>query len=93
MILMYVGKSRRLHCKVTLLLVAGFQERVSKVTTEIGAIAMKYDGTCTGEHGIGRGKKHLLRNEVGPETYALMHTVKKAIDPKGIMNPYKVFDP
>ena len=69
-----------------------FQERLKKVTTAVGDLAMKYHGTCTGEHGVGLGKKHLLKKEVGPETYALMQQIKRTLDPNCIMNPHKVFD-
>jgi D-lactate dehydrogenase (cytochrome) len=52
------------------------------------AIAM--DGTCTGEHGVGMGKKEFLTQELGEGTVAFMKMLKRTIDPKGIMNPGKV---
>jgi len=54
------------------------------------AVAM--DGTCTGEHGIGIGKKACLLEELGDDVVALMRSIKGVIDPKGIMNPGKIFD-
>ncbi|KAJ3040127.1 hypothetical protein HDV00_011451 [Rhizophlyctis rosea] len=55
------------------------------------AAAIAMDGTCTGEHGVGTGKIELLEMEVGPETVDLMRRIKKVVDPKGIMNPGKIF--
>ena len=44
----------------------------------------------TGEHGVGIGKKEFLVEELGAGTVGLMKTIKRAIDPLGIMNPGKV---
>ncbi|KAF8431775.1 FAD-linked oxidase-like protein [Boletus edulis BED1] len=52
------------------------------------AIAM--DGTCTGEHGVGIGKREYLVEELGEDTVELMKTVKRAIDPLNLFNPGKV---
>jgi D-lactate dehydrogenase (cytochrome) len=52
--------------------------------------AISMDGTCTGEHGVGMGKKEYLTKELGPGTVAFMRKLKKTIDPKNIMNPGKV---
>jgi len=51
--------------------------------------ALAMDGTCTGEHGIGRVKVKFLQAEHGPGVH-VMRTIKQAIDPKNIMNPGKI---
>jgi D-lactate dehydrogenase (cytochrome) len=52
--------------------------------------ALAMDGTCTGEHGIGLGKQEWLVAELGGAV-DLMRAIKHAIDPKGLMNPGKIF--
>jgi D-lactate dehydrogenase (cytochrome) len=54
-------------------------------------LAISMDGTCTGEHGIGQGKKAYLEAELG-ETTAFMGMIKRALDPDNIMNPGKIID-
>ena len=60
-----------------------FASRLSKRAISMG-------GTCTGEHGIGQGKKAYLYDELG-ETVDFMKMIKNALDPKNIMNPQKIF--
>ena len=63
-----------------------FGERLARRAIELG-------GTCTGEHGVGYGKAHLLELEHGAEGVELMRSVRAALDPDGIMNPGKVLPP
>ena len=53
--------------------------------------AQAMDGTCTGEHGVGLGKKRYLQAEHG-EGLAVMRMIKLALDPENRMNPGKVLD-
>jgi len=48
-------------------------------------------GTCSGEHGVGSGKKKYLEAEHG-EALEVMRTLKRALDPENRMNPGKVLD-
>jgi D-lactate dehydrogenase (cytochrome) len=48
-------------------------------------------GTCSGEHGIGLGKREFLEREHGMEALAVMRGLKASLDPKGILNPGKMF--
>jgi D-lactate dehydrogenase (cytochrome) len=52
------------------------------------AIAM--DGTCTGEHGIGIGKRKYMALEHGEDALSVMRAIKQAIDPDNLMNPGKI---
>jgi len=53
--------------------------------------ALRLGGTCTGEHGIGLHKMDFLVTETGAATVDVMRTLKRALDPKNIMNPGKIF--
>jgi D-lactate dehydrogenase (cytochrome) len=52
--------------------------------------ALKMGGTCTGEHGIGIGKKDYLQSEHGDSIF-MMQLIKSALDPLNIFNPGKIF--
>lgn len=54
--------------------------------------AIEFEGTCSGEHGVGMVKKAYLVEELGEETVGVMKNIKGALDPLGIMNPGKIFD-
>lgn len=54
--------------------------------------ALEMDGTVSGEHGIGLGKKDCLVEELGPATVQVMRTLKQSLDPHWLLNPGKVFD-
>ena len=65
---------------------------VEQLNLQMVQRAIRLEGTCTGEHGIGLHKMGYLLEEAGTETVALMRSIKQALDPKNIMNPGKVFD-
>ena len=65
-------------------------ERMEQFHTRLVERALAMEGTCTGEHGIGMGKIDYLVDELGNEAVGVMATIKKALDPNGIMNPGKI---
>ena len=52
--------------------------------------ALKMEGTCTGEHGIGMGKMGSMRIELGDDVMDIMRDIKHVFDPDNLMNPGKV---
>ncbi|HEX2654408.1 MAG TPA: FAD-linked oxidase C-terminal domain-containing protein [Xanthobacteraceae bacterium] len=79
------------HCQPTIDLddpaevkaVEGFMERLVE-----RALAM--EGTATGEHGVGQGKRKYLKAEHGKGTLDVMRAIKQSLDPQNIMNPGKI---
>ncbi|KAK3536186.1 hypothetical protein QTP70_034977 [Hemibagrus guttatus] len=65
-------------------------QRVHEFTHRLARRALSVDGTCTGEHGVGLGKRTLLREELCPLTMEVMQGIKATLDPKNLMNPGKV---
>lgn len=54
-------------------------------------LVLKLGGTLSGEHGIGFDKREFVGRELDPEALALMRSIKQVFDPKGILNPGKIF--
>jgi len=69
------------------------QERIvaEQLNLQLVQRALGLGGTCTGEHGIGLHKMDFLVSEAGTGTVDMMRSIKKALDPKNIMNPGKIF--
>lgn len=66
-------------------------EEVWAAAGELFEAALALGGTLTGEHGIGTLKRRWLADELGDEQVALQRRLKAAFDPRGILNPGKVF--
>ncbi|HJS05291.1 MAG TPA: FAD-linked oxidase C-terminal domain-containing protein [Variovorax sp.] len=70
------------------------EERVTaeKLNHALVSRALALEGTCTGEHGVGLHKMAFLVDEAGAGAIDMMRTIKRALDPKNIMNPGKIFN-
>ncbi|KAL5358135.1 hypothetical protein BJX96DRAFT_36429 [Aspergillus floccosus] len=68
------------------------RQRVEKVVYDMVDRALEMEGSCTGEHGVGLGKKESLKKELGPCTIDVMRSIKAALDPHWLLNPGKIFD-
>ena len=67
-----------------------FLDRWDEVNALIHGIVAKYNGSISAEHGIGLLKRDLLPAAKGPVAMAMMHSIKQALDPNGILNPGKM---
>ena len=63
--------------------------RAESFVSWLNDLAISMDGTCTGEHGIGQGKRPYLIKELGGAV-DVMGAIKRALDPDNIMNPGKI---
>lgn len=69
----------------------GEKERCAKLIHKMMEIGLANEGTSSGEHGIGNGKREYLEEELGIDAVDTMRQIKMAVDPKRILNPDKVF--
>lgn len=65
--------------------------RVEQAVGDIFAAAVELGGALSGEHGVGVLKRPYLEMNLGPIAIDVMRNIKKALDPKGILNPGKIF--
>lgn len=68
-----------------------FEKRMGLAMEKIYKKAGELGGQVSGEHGIGFAKKPYLKESLDEENIQLMNGIKKAFDPKNILNPHKVF--
>lgn len=69
-----------------------WQETVKSGIREIFSLCKELGGTISGEHGIGLVQKEFMDVVMSPLHFRLMKGIKKVFDPKGILNPGKIFD-
>lgn len=66
---------------------------LTPVIREMFEKVLELGGTISGEHGVGLTKKPFIEMEIKPASLDLMRKIKNAFDPKGLLNPGKVFSP
>jgi glycolate oxidase len=66
--------------------------RVHRAFDAIVGRTLELGGTITGEHGVGLAKKNWLRRQLGDDSYELLRDVKRTLDPRGLLNPGKIFE-
>ncbi len=69
------------------------REAADRVVEALFREVLRMGGTITGEHGIGVSKAPYLKMEISPAGLQLMARIKNAFDPRGILNPGKIFLP
>ncbi|MDN5704441.1 MAG: FAD-binding oxidoreductase, partial [Yaniella sp.] len=69
------------------------KQRAHRAYGDVMDLAVRLGGTITGEHGVGRLKRPWLVNSIGHDALELNYRVKKALDPKNILNPGAIYDP
>jgi D-lactate dehydrogenase (cytochrome) len=67
------------------------RDTAERLNLQLVERALRMEGTCTGEHGIGLHKMDFLVTEAGAGAVGMMRTLKRALDPHNIMNPGKIF--
>lgn len=65
-------------------------EKAAEINDRLIAYSLSVGGTCTGEHGVGLGKRDKMPDEHGHEAMEIMRRIKAVLDPENILNPGKV---
>jgi glycolate oxidase/D-lactate dehydrogenase len=66
------------------------EEKAERAVDEIFEITLRYNGSITGEHGVGLTKRKFLEYQFGPVGMEILRGIKKVFDPKNLFNPGKV---
>lgn len=59
---------------------------------EVSALTRQFNGSLTAEHGVGIARTEYVADHIGPTLLDVMREIKTAFDPRGVMNPGKIFD-
>jgi FAD/FMN-containing dehydrogenase/Fe-S oxidoreductase len=67
-------------------------EKMVAIADEIADLVLEFNGAMSGEHGDGLARSHFNEKLFGPALYGAFRQIKRAFDPKNIMNPGKIVD-
>lgn len=68
-----------------------WEEEIPKAVEELFRFVVASGGALSGEHGIGWVQRRYMPIQFSPDELALMKALKKVFDPKGLLNPGKIF--
>jgi glycolate oxidase len=69
-----------------------WHELLPRILEELYTLTRELGGTISGEHGIGHKRKKYMPLVVSPAHMEMMKAIKRALDPKNVLNPGKMFD-
>ncbi len=67
-------------------------KKFRQVADQTSALVKQFKGSLSAEHGVGIARTEYMREHLGDELLALMREIKRVFDPRGAMNPGKIFD-
>jgi FAD/FMN-containing dehydrogenase/Fe-S oxidoreductase len=70
---------------------AGDIARYRQLTDEVSALTLQFKGSLAAEHGVGIARTEYMEEHIGPELLGAMTEIKRLFDPKGLLNPGKIF--
>jgi FAD/FMN-containing dehydrogenase/Fe-S oxidoreductase len=65
-------------------------KKFRQIADEVAALVAQFNGTLSGEHGVGMARTEYLKQQVGDEMHLLMRQIKKSFDPNNLFNPGKI---
>jgi FAD/FMN-containing dehydrogenase/Fe-S oxidoreductase len=66
--------------------------KMQRIAEEVTALVLEFGGALSGEHGDGRARSPVNETLFGPRLYDAFRQVKRAFDPKGLLNPGNIVD-
>ncbi|MBI4525793.1 MAG: FAD-binding protein [Deltaproteobacteria bacterium] len=67
-------------------------DKMVSIANEITDLVLEFNGALSGEHGDGLARSHFNEKLYGPVLYRAFREIKRAFDPKNLMNPGKIVD-